>query len=209
MAPTCDAARVVLITWSEDPAWSFASIAGGNGKSTLRRTGDEVGGYKIDTIAWDRVWMSDAGGRRCQMEIGGKLVAAPGPKPGDKPPVQVEPRSRVPKEISEKIHVIDSGHITIERSVVPLLMEQQAELFRAVRATPEKDGGLKVAGVRAGTILDLVGVKNGDRLMSINGLSIADPGSAIQAYTQLREAPHLTVALSRDGKPRTVEVDIR
>src|SRR5262245_35437449 len=44
--PFCDSGRVLLITWSESPEWSFASIAGSGGKSTLRRAGDEVDGYK-------------------------------------------------------------------------------------------------------------------------------------------------------------------
>lgn len=208
--PTCDAARVVLITWSEEPEWSFASIAPATGKSQLRRAGDEVGDYKVERIDWDRVWLSGAAGRRCQMEVGGKLAVATGRPPGDKPPPPpLPPGGRVPPEIASKVHVIDSGHVTIERSVVPLLMEQQAVLFRSVRATPEKDGGLRVAGVRTGSLLEMVGVKNGDRLMNVNGMSIADPTTALKAYTLFREASHLTVALQRDGKPMNVEVDIR
>src|SRR6187200_212295 len=40
--PVCDVARVLLITNSDDPAWSFAAVAGADGKSTLRRVGDDV-----------------------------------------------------------------------------------------------------------------------------------------------------------------------
>ena len=39
----CEGGRVALIiTSEEDPGWSFASIVGGDGKSTLRRVGDEL-----------------------------------------------------------------------------------------------------------------------------------------------------------------------
>lgn len=211
-APTCEAARVVLITWAEDPAWSFASIAQGSGKSTLRRAGDEVGSYKVDKIDWDRVWMTGDGGRRCQMEVGGKppVAASVGPPSGRESPPHVGPPPRnVPPDIASKIHVIDPGHITVERSVIPQLMEQQAELFRSVRGRKGKDGGLQVSGVRPGSLLDTLGVKNGDQLMTVNGMNIADPSNALQAYTQLREASKLTVALQRDGKPMEVKVDIQ
>src|SRR6185503_19586229 len=84
--PACDAAKVLLIVASDDPEWSFASIAGPDGKSMLRRQGDEINGHTVFFIGdlrpeerrpgdrrdvWDRVWLTGNNGR-CQMGVGGK-----------------------------------------------------------------------------------------------------------------------------------------
>src|SRR5579871_3429889 len=42
--PDCDVAKAILVVASEDPQWSFAALAGSDGKSMLRRQGDEING---------------------------------------------------------------------------------------------------------------------------------------------------------------------
>ncbi|HQB46952.1 MAG TPA: general secretion pathway protein GspC, partial [Polyangiaceae bacterium] len=66
-APACrDATKVLIITASDDPAWSMVALAGGtsDGKSQMRRVGDTYGTKKIWYIAWDRVWL-EGGGEFC------------------------------------------------------------------------------------------------------------------------------------------------
>ena len=53
--PLCPGMRVGLIMMSDDPAWSFASIAVSGGKSVLRRQGDAVDGPTVLAMTWDRV----------------------------------------------------------------------------------------------------------------------------------------------------------
>jgi general secretion pathway protein C len=74
--PYCDAVKVLLITWSDDPIWSFAALAGGDGKSTLRRVGDDINGYKVHTIGWDTVWLMSGSNQRCKVKMHGKPPAA-------------------------------------------------------------------------------------------------------------------------------------
>ena len=218
--PYCDAAKVLLITWSEDPDWSFAAIAGGDGKSTLRRVGDEFNGYKVHYIGWDRLWLMSGAGQRCQVVVGGK---PPPPKAGggsNMPPPALEPttpsskkKSKVPPEIASKIHKISDTHFEVERSVIDQIMENQADLLRSVRVVPEKEGdktaGLRLFGIRPDSLLGTLGVENGDRLSSINGFDINDPTKALEAYTRLRTSDHLTVSINRRGKPMNIDVNIK
>src|SRR5262249_26973582 len=40
--PECDSAKAMMIVASEDPQWSFAALAGSDGKVQLRRQHDEI-----------------------------------------------------------------------------------------------------------------------------------------------------------------------
>ena len=97
--PPCQVAKVVLIASSEDPEWSFAAIMGPDGKTALRRRGEDFFGGKVTFIGdqrpsphpegeerglWDRVWLTAPNGMRCQLQLGAKLpgkMALPAPPP--------------------------------------------------------------------------------------------------------------------------------
>lgn len=219
--PYCDAVKVLLITWSEDPAWSFAALAGGDNKTTLRRIGDEINGYKVHDVGWDTVWLMSGSNQRCKVKMhgkppGAKTVSA-GPAASTPAPAETTTSSRksrkVPAEIASKIHKISDTHFEVERSVIDQVLESQAELMRSVRVVPEKDGdktaGLRLFGIRPDSLLGTLGMENGDRLQSINGFDINDPQKALEAYTRLRMSDHLTVSINRRGKPVNIDVNIK
>jgi general secretion pathway protein C len=214
--PPCDVAKVLLITESEDPAWSFAAIQGGDGKTMLRRLGDDVGGHTVYFISWDRVWLTQ-GGTRCQMEVGGKVqpkavAKAAAPPSADKGKAAAG-GSGVAKEISAKIHKVSDTQFDIERSVVDQILENQAELMKSARIVPEKEGdkmvGIRLFGIRQDSVLGVLGLENGDRLQSINGFEMTDPQKALEAYARLRTADHLTVAVNRRGKDTNIDFNIK
>ncbi len=214
--PHCDIAKCLLITQSDDPDWSFASIAGADGKSQLRRRGDEVGGHTIYWIGWDRVWLTQ-GSSRCQMTVHGekaKLAAAAAPAPAEAPPSTKKGKgSKVPADIASRIHKISETQFDIERSVVDQVLENQAELMKSVRIVPEKDGdkvaGIRLFGVRPDSLLGTLGLENGDRLQSINGFEMSDPQKALEAYARLRSADKLQVTVNRRGKPMNIDFSIK
>jgi general secretion pathway protein C len=218
--PQCDSAKVLLITQSDDPAWSFAAIAGSDGKPTLRRIGDEVSGQSVHFIGWDRVWLM-SGSSRCQIIVGGK---APVAKAGATPPAAApaatttpsSPRGRgkpVPPEIASKIHKVSETEFNVERAVVDNILENQAELMRSARIVPEKEGdkivGIRMFGIRPDSLLGTLGLENGDRLQSINGFEMSDPQKALEAYARLRSAERLTVSVNRRGKPVNIDFNIK
>ncbi len=222
--PDCDVAKVLLIAASEDPQWSFAALAGSDGKSMLRRQGDEIGGYKVTFIGdqrtleqrqsgkrdlFDRVWLTSSTGARCQIRMGGKL-----PLKGAPPPKEpVKSKGGVSKDISDKIHKISETEFDVERSVVDNILENQAELMKSARIVPEKEGdkvvGIRLFGIRPDSLLGTLGIENGDRLSSINGFEMSNPQSALEAYTKLRTADHLTVAVNRHGNPVNIDFNIK
>ncbi|TKC99368.1 type II secretion system protein GspC [Polyangium fumosum] len=214
--PVCDVGKVLLITQSEDPDWSFAAIAGSDGKATLRRRGDDVSGHQIYWIGWDRVWLM-SGSSRCQMQVHGeppkKIAAAPSATTTPDAPKPKGKGKGVPKEIADKIHKVSENQFDIERSVVDQILENQAELMRSARIVPEKEGdkvvGIRLFGVRPESLLGTLGLENGDRLQSINGFEMSDPQKALEAYARLRTADKLQVSVNRRGKPMNIDFNIK
>ncbi|MDC0740248.1 type II secretion system protein GspC [Polyangium mundeleinium] len=214
--PVCDVGKVLLITQSEDPDWSFAAIAGSDGKAQLRRRGDDVSGHQIYWIGWDRVWLM-SGSSRCQMQVHGeppkKIAAAPSASTTPDAPKPKGKGKGVPKDIADKIHKVSENQFDIERSVVDQILENQAELMRSARIVPEKEGdkvvGIRLFGVRPESLLGTLGLENGDRLQSINGFEMSDPQKALEAYARLRTADKLQVSVNRRGKPMNIDFNIK
>jgi general secretion pathway protein C len=217
--PPCDNARVLLITQAEDPSWSFAAFSGSDGKSTLRRQGDEINGQTVYYVGWDRVWLT-ASGSRCQAVVGGAVVAKVGSSPPPVSPASPAPSStskgrgkKVPPEIAAKIHKVSETEFNVERSVVEQILENQADLMRSARIVPEKEGdkvvGIRMFGIRPDSLLGTLGLENGDRLSSINGFEMSDPQKALEAYARLRTADNLTVSVNRKGKPMNIDFHIK
>lgn len=216
--PQCSGAKVLLITQSEDPEWSFAAIAGSDGKAVLRRLGDDVSGQQVHFIGWDRVWLMTGQSNRCQLIVGDKAPipkAAPAAAAASAAPAATSSRKgkAVPPEIASKIHKVSETEFNVERGVVDTILENQAELMRSARIVPEKEGdkivGIRLFGIRPESLLGTLGIENGDRLQSINGFEMSDPQKALEAYARLRSAERLTVTLNRRGKPMNIDFNIK
>lgn len=214
--PVCDVAKCLLITQSDDPDWSFAAIAGSDGKSQLRRRGDEIGGHTVHWIGWDRVWLMQ-GNSRCQMLVHGEKKVAAAPPAAAAPSAEGKPPkgkgSKIPADMAAKIHKISDTQFDIERSLVDQVLENQGELMKSARIVPEKEGdkvvGIRLFGVRPDSLLGTLGLENGDRLQSINGFEMSDPQKALEAYARLRSADKLSVTVNRRGKPTTIDFSIK
>jgi general secretion pathway protein C len=207
----CAAARVTFIAASEDHDWSFAVIAPDRDPARLYRRGDPVGGRTVLHVAWDRVWLVGEEGR-CQLELHAERKPAATP-PTVTPQKPKGRRSPLPPEIASKIHKISETEFNVDRSAIDLVLERQAELMKSARIAPlKKNGeviGVKMQRIASGSLLDTLGIKQGDVIRTINGLSLADPEKALQAYARLRTTDRLQVVVQRGGKDTTIDLHIR
>jgi general secretion pathway protein C len=203
-AGPCTTARVVLISASDDPSWSFASIEAEGGRSMLRRVGDEVAGFTVESIERDRVSLTSKQ-IRCEAVLGA-LVVAPRPPP----PPQGGPAKPggVPPEIAAGIQRTGERSFTVQRAALDAILARQAELFGRMRIAPTKEG-LRLAGVRPDSLLGTIGIQNGDHLQKINGFDIADPHSALEAYSKLMSASNLVISATRGGQPLNFDIKIQ
>lgn len=224
--PACSGVTVFILSESDDPLWSFASIQGdGDSGPKLRRVGDTVGSRKVAFIGFNpmnaspTVWLE--GSDLCQSSLFGDEAVAPPKPPEEKPD---EEKAAAPKpankgaakmdpEIGSKIKKISDTEIEIDRSAVDKILADQAQLMRSARIVPEqKDGktvGIRLFGVRPDTLLGALGLKNGDRLEQINGFDMGSPEKALEAYARLRTADSLKLTLNRRGQPTTIDIKIK
>jgi general secretion pathway protein C len=205
-APLCDDVKVLIIAQASDPDWSFVAMSTGalDAKSQLRRRGDEFSGKRVEFVSWDRVWLSKSGAI-CQAELFKSSQIA-------KPDTNKRPQPIGDSAIAKGIHRVSANEFQIDRSVVDKILETQAELMK-VRVVPEQEKGklvgVRLYGVKPGSLLEAVGFEDGDRLESVNGLDISSPESALTAYAQLRVADRLIVKITRQGNATEIDYDIR
>jgi general secretion pathway protein C len=217
--PPCGVVRAVLIAASEDPEWSFAALTGPDGKTVLRRRGEDFFGGKVNFIGdlrpedrsesgvWDRVWLTAPNGTRCQLQLGAK------PPPGmAAPPPPPPPGGGLSPDLMSKIRKTGEHSFDVDRSAVDSLLANPAELMKT-RVVPDKEGdkvvGLKLFGIKPSSLLGTLGIENGDRLSSINGFEMNDPQTMMEAYSKLLHADHLAVSVVRGGQPMNLDFSIK
>ncbi len=69
--------------------------------------------------------------------------------------------------------------------------------------------GMRLDGIRAGSVLELLGFESGDRIVTVNGTDISDPTRALEAIGNVRVAPRIDIDLSRRGVVSRVSLDVR
>jgi type II secretory pathway component PulC len=202
------------------PEWSFAAIAGtGAGKTMLYREGSTVDGSRVLAVHPSSVVMTSGGGA-CQLLMfeeeeaqvaRGPAFSVPVASPSAKP---ADPRSAglTEEELSDGIEKISDTQFKIQRSIVDKVLANQGSLMKAARVIPhEEDGrvvGVRLYGIRRTSLLGRLGIRNGDMLRTINGFDMTSPDSALEAYTTLRSADKLTLALKRKNKDMTIDYNI-
>jgi general secretion pathway protein C len=217
-APVCDAPTVYIVTEADDPRWSVAALqAPGEPRPRMHRVGDDVGGKKVEFIGYNprqntpAVWLS-SGSTLCQAMLFKTQPTLPAGAASDgpvqPPPPLIDKPGGLLEQVKSMIQKVSDTEFNIDRSVVDKILENQAELMKFTRIVPHtKDGkvlGIRLFGINSGTLLNTLGLQNGDRLETINGFNMGSPEKALEAYARLRTAPQLDITVNRRGAPVSI-----
>jgi type II secretion system protein C len=190
------------------PARSLAVVALGGDKPLIRE-GSRLDGRRVTRITASRVYLDDDA-ERCWIST---AAAPPVAAASTSAPPRVAARPDPLRPLIERVRRVDAHTLEVDRAVLDAMMEQQIELLRDLRAAPERAGdrvvGLKLGPIKPGSLAEHVGLRAGDRLVSINRYDLTDPGQLLKAYAKLRLAPSLTLALVRDGAPTSIDLLVR
>jgi general secretion pathway protein C len=203
------------------PEWSFAAIAGtDDGKTMLYREGSEADGSRVLAVHASSVVMSNSSGA-CQLlmfeedeSTQSRTTKLPTPVTKRAPANTGNARNAglTNEELDDGIEKISDTKFVIQRSIVDKVLANQGSLMKTARVIPhEEDGrvvGVRLYGIRRTSLLGRLGVRNGDMLRTINGFDMTSPDSALTAYTSLRTADQLTLAVKRQNKDMTIEYRI-
>jgi general secretion pathway protein C len=193
-----------------DPRWSMAVIRDNDAKSAgPYSVGSKLRDATIDDIVEDRVYLDFGNGRREYLD----LLDRPQPAPGA-PAVAAAPSTDpFSAELDKGIKKLGEHNYEVQRATVDSLLGNMGALAKGARIVPEtrdgKPAGFRLFSVRPDGPFAKIGLLNGDVVSAINGLEMTSPDQALLAYTKLKTANHLSVAIERNGQKITKDYNIR
>jgi general secretion pathway protein C len=105
--------------------------------------------------------------------------------------------------VSSGVRQIDDTHWLVSREEVDKARTNFSTELRLAQMLPRiVDGqtdGFLIRSLRRQSILNKLGLKRGDVVMSVNGLALDSPEKALQIFQQLREARQIELAVERQG----------
>lgn len=218
--PRCKGITVEGLVAAEDPSWSFALLrTGAPGESLLRRTGGTAGPFKVAYVFPRRVLL-DRDGAFCQLVLGEAQdnpqanpmgAASSAPLPQARVPAAPGAASLDPAIASGIVRRSDTEY-EISTDARDRVLANTASLLNARAVPVTQDGktlGIRMTGVKPGSVLALIGIESGDVLMTVNGYEIADPQRALEAYARLRTAERMTLTLRRANRDKTVDFTVK
>jgi general secretion pathway protein C len=205
---------------------SLAAIVGSDRKAGLHRGGGDVEGSRIRSIQSDAVVLQTTSGfcRLAMFEVdpqGAKPVKIPvKPKSTKK---KKKKRKRGPQadrnaglseqEIAEGIEKLNDTNYNISRAMLNKVLDNAGRLIGIAAVSPKLEGGkpigMEIRGVRDGTLLTKLGIKNGDILESVNGQSLTSTDAALGAYTTLRTSDKFNLAIRRGGESMIINYNLQ
>lgn len=216
----CGGVHVRLITASDDPTWSFASIADGPGQDArIRRVGDPVASWRVDSIEWDRVWLQGSGtkcaatihdGAREARAAAGFAGRETGPLAAadDAPPLW-----QVPPDVADGIRQRSATEFVIDEAAVKEIFARGPELLAGVKLEPVKDGdqvvGVSLDSIPIHSLLDRLGLERGDVVLALNDSRVVTLDSAIAALGVARNRAALVARLKRGAEDFDVDVAVQ
>lgn len=192
----CSGVRAVVVVRADDEDASLVALDLG-GTRMLRRKGMEAGDMTVAWVGADRTWLVRADGSVCEARVFAPAIAVhpePKKKPGE--PVAVQGIVRTsPTEVQ------------IDRGTLDKFLENPGELAK-IRVAPDATG-IKIAKVPKDSILGVLGIEEGDRLMKAGGIELTSPEKIMELYARLRTYERLSIVVERKGKPMTMDYVIR
>lgn len=112
-----------------------------------------------------------------------------------------------------EIRQVTEGSYEIDQSHLDGVLNDLAKVAMDARAVPYLEGGkqvgFKVFSIRAGSVFEKIGLKNGDILVSVNGNRLNNLSVAMGLLDQLRRKKHFTIDLKRAGASRTLDYAVK
>ena len=165
------------------------------------RLGDKV--FDIGpllSVQKDRVEIQGGGARL-------KLIS-PTAVPGEVP--KGAPGGRLPGALASQV---GAGSYVIDQRALSSALDNPGQAMTDARLLPNsKEGkveGFNLSEVKPAGLFGMIGLKNGDTLLKVNDFAIDAPDKAMQSFVSLKGQSRIKLDLVRDGRPLTLNYDIR
>lgn len=149
------------------------------------------------------------------LEGGRKTVLKLGEEPAARTKVKPAAHAVTPAKKPARETIRKTGAYSFELSAsfvddeIPELLAKGAGGARVVPYIQDgKAEGLKLVGLRPGSLFRLLGLRSGDALIAVEGKSVFDASDAGRMMKRLREAGEVDVEILRRGRPLTLSYRI-
>jgi len=173
----------------------------------LYREGEMVAaGVTLAQVGWNQIIL-DHNGRRETLTL-----------PTDAPAALTQPvvtaATPAPRQDQDGIRQVAQDTFQLDRREVDHAMENLNDLFTQVRAVPYADGngatqGFRLFSIKPQSLIERLGLKNGDIVQRVNGVEISDPGTAFSLLQDLQGRSQVRVDVLRNRQPVTLSYEIR
>lgn len=187
----------------------LATLSNAGRAKTYALKAELPGGARLTRIERSRVTLTLAGGREQQLEL---------PKQGSSSTPARQAASRRPTSRGQKgrqtfaVRSLGKNRWQIPRSEAEKARSNIGDLLKQARVEPYvengKTEGFVVKMIQPGSLFNQIGLRVGDVLREINGVSLESPEKALQVFQQLRQAKQINVALERRGTAMTFSYEI-
>lgn len=168
----------------------------GNGAQGLYRLNEKVGNLTLIGVKWGKVVLSGSGGE--------KVLAMISPEPAG--------ISTVEENETEVKQVAEAKHI-VSRSFVEKAVGNANEILTQVRIKPHFVSGISqgywVGNIQPGSIIEKMGLQNGDVIKKVNGQVLDSPEKIFQIYQKVQGTGVIAVEVERDSRIETLTYEIR
>jgi hypothetical protein len=141
------------------------------------------------------------------------LAEANRPSQPPTPPSPPEPTRALPSGAEQAVDCSEEHRCTLDRAYVMELLANPSTLTAHMRVMPSvHDGvmrGVKLYGIRSGSLPKLLGFRNGDLIVSVNGVPLNGADGAMGTYSKLRQVDTLAVEIERKGERLIKTCDLR
>lgn len=205
----------------QDPLMSVATLVDTHNRLTdSYRAGDQIIDFPatLTAIESGRVVLNHNGRREC-LEVTASKTSSVRSRSAQKissrrsEPSQEQPPLLRGEEGDPESGGSDGAVVLNASYVEDQLGEGFAKIIQATRLVPKVDPegnpeGFRVFGIKPGTLLTRIGLKNGDILHQVNDANLKQPEEGFALYQALQDENEITIHLNRGGKGRTIKVRV-
>ncbi len=169
-------------------------------KQHLFTTGDKIQTASVKMILREKVVLEVDGRKeilKIEIPTNGRGSGPVQPARTNAPAATLGPGSSGGKEV------------VIQRSRIQDAIKNVNELMKYVRIRPHftngQPDGLKLTGVRPGSLFTEIGLNNGDIITGVNGKRIQSVDDALAFYSSLKTASNVNLQIRRRGMAQTIQ----
>lgn len=115
-----------------------------------------------------------------------------------------------PDPLADTIKRLDDHSFEVPRATIDRVLASTSAYAGIARALPaRRTAGLQLFGIRPGSLLTAIGIRNGDTVRALNGNAVGSVDEVAELLPQIKDAKEWRIDLDRYGRPVLITIAIK